>query len=127
LLWKARQLRDNWRRRAKKVGKEAQVPSSEEILEFLKSQHPFTCYLTNKDLKDSKTEFDHVRGVSRGGDFGLRNVKPVSREANQMKADMLLSEYKSLMKLISHWSQDGRDRLLRRLRMSRVTFGARRR
>ena len=109
-------------RRAGKVNKRHEVPSVDEILEWLKSLNPLKCYLTNQEVDQKDVEFDHVRSVSRGGSFDLSNIKPVSREANMMKADMTLKEYNSLMKLIRSWSKEGQRRFLSRLRMGRLPF-----
>ena len=125
-LKKARQLRSNWRKRAKKANIELlhQVPDSKEICKFivsLEKNGKFYCYLTNAELNFSDVEFDHKISVTRGGDFNLKNIGVTSRRLNNIKGEMSAKEFKQLLRLISKWD-DGGSNLLHRLSRANNVF-----
>lgn len=114
--WKATCLRGSWRRRAKKFGIDLNtIPTRQEIENWLIDSYPFKCYITGESLSKAKIELDHKVPCSRGGTFMLDNIGITSRGTNNIKGDLLLSEFKSLMKLITKWECKG-ERILKRLR-----------
>lgn len=123
---KAKQLRSNWRKRAKKYNCDlSTVPETSVIFNFLKdvvNDGKLSCYLTGNLLDMKDVEFDHKISVSRGGSFNLKNVGPTSRKLNNIKGEMTDKEFKQLLKLVSKWGDKGAY-IMHRLSRSNVVFG----
>jgi hypothetical protein len=120
--WKASRLRSSWRARAKKLKVNLDdVPTREEIQDWLISKEPFKCYLTDISLNKGDIELDHKEVTSKGGSFKLFNIGITSKFYNSAKGDMAEKEFLSLLKLIKTWPDKGQS-LLKRLRSSNNMF-----
>jgi len=112
---KAKQYRDSWRKRCKKIeGNLDEVPTREVIEKWLEQQTPFKCYITGDNLNARSMEADHITPINRKGSFTLTNIGLTSKRWNQIKGDMTYEELKELINLVSKW-EDGGERLYRRL------------
>ena len=120
--WKATQFRSNWRRRAKLHGISADhVPKVNEIIDWLDSQKPFTCFYTGEKL-ERDFGVDHIVSLARGGSFSLDNLCITNPFINGAKGSMTGDEFKALLELIRTW-EDGGQEVLRRLRSAGTIFG----
>lgn len=126
-FWKASQYRSSWRGRCKKVsGPLDDVPSRQEIQDWLESGIPYRCYLTNDFLNKTTLQADHMEPVSRGGSFKLENIGLTSKRYNQVKGEMTVPEFKDLMQLVKSWEDKG-ESLFRRLLAGTHIYNRRRR
>lgn len=121
--YKASQLRDSWRRRAKKLNIPVElVPSRGEIQSYIDSFNgTYICYITGKRVPKASIEFDHKIPTGRGGSFSLENTGITSKHFNRIKGMLTDTEFRELLKLISTWD-DGGEFLLKRLSAANNIF-----
>lgn len=126
-FWKASQYRSSWRGRCKKLGGNLDdVPSRQDIEDWLDSGIPYRCYITDEFLDKKTLQADHRDPISRGGSFKLENVGLTSKRLNQIKGEMTVPELKQLMNLVKGWDDKG-DSLFRRLLAGTHIYNRRRR
>lgn len=114
---KSRQLRSNWRQRAKGLGQDPDsVPTATEIAAWLHEQTPWTCWYTGEAL-GREFGVDHLQPLDRGGSFDLDNVALTIPEVNVAKGAMTEHEFQELLDMVRDWEDRG-DAILRRLRSS---------
>lgn len=122
LFKKATQYRSSWRARCKKACKDLDsIPSRQEIQDWLISKQPFVCYITNQPIRLKDIQADHKNPIARGGSFKLGNIGLTSKRTNKIKGDMTIKEFKSLMKLINNWEDEGKS-LFTRLMSSSLIY-----
>lgn len=67
--------------------------SKQELIEYLLKVQENTCYLCNERFtRGNKPTLDHVRPLSRGGDWSVDNLLLAHRKCNLEKGDRLLLE-----------------------------------
>lgn len=116
-LLRSRNLRSSLMVRAKKLGMDrSEIPTAEEIKEWLLAQRPLTCYYTGVEVSLWDMHIDHKIPLKRGGRNCLSNLCVTDSKANSAKGAMTEKEFKELLRVISAW-EDGGTYLLSRLRM----------
>lgn len=121
--WQARALRSRWLNRFRNVrpnGDQNEVPTTDEITEWLKSID-FTCYFTKVKLDKLIMQYDHLHPINRGGSFALSNVATVTPEINQIKGTMSEAEFHELYQLIQGW-KDGGIHMINTLKRATMIF-----
>lgn len=108
-FYKATQYRSSWRARCKANKHElSQVPTRAEIEAWLDAQEPYNCYITSNPLDKSTLQADHIIPVVRGGNYSLDNIGLTSKRYNQVKGEMSLEEFSSLLMLVNDWEDEGK-------------------
>ena len=116
--WKATTLRSGFLSRAKKLGVDiASVPTRVEIEMFIDGKD--VCFYCKKLLTDEDISVDHAQPVSRGGDFGIDNLRVCCKGCNGAKNSMNEQEYIALLKLL-----EGFDEVTKRSVLARLRAGA---
>ena len=116
--YKATQSRSSWRMRAKKYKLNLdEVPTREEIQNWLEAQMPVKCYFTGGFISTETVELDHKIPLVRGGKLHLENVGITSRWYNNIKGQMTEKEFRQLLKVVGKWEDKG-EALFRRLSAS---------
>lgn len=119
LRYKASTIRGSLLRRGRDHGLDNdKTPKIDEILEWLKQQHPLKCYYTGVDLTLKTMNIDHKLPISRGGSNGFSNLCICSAGINRAKGSLSDTEFEALLLLSSTW-EDGGASLLRRLKQAR--------
>lgn len=98
------------------------IPTAKELEEWLKAIKDFVCYYTGVQLKHTDFSVDHKQPLNRGGTNTLDNLCICTKQINTTKGTMTEKEFKSLLKFLSKWEDEGAG-LLRRLRMAGKAFG----
>lgn len=125
-FWKASQYRSSWRDRCKKSkGDVEDVPTRQEIQDWLEAQVPYKCYLTQDTLDKNTLQADHMEPLSRGGSFRLDNIGLTSKRFNQVKGEMSVPEFLQLLEITKRWEDKG-DSLFRRLMAGTFIYKRRR-
>lgn len=116
-LVRSRSIRSSLMRRARERGMDrSEIPTAEEVKNWLNSQKPLTCYYSGVSVGLFRCHIDHKIPLGRGGSNSLDNLCVCDAKINSAKGAMTEQEFKSLYKLISTWEDKG-DYLLSRLRM----------
>lgn len=117
LYWRANNIRSSLMRRAREAGMPIEDIASRDVIEqWLKDQEPLVCYYTNKPIDILESHIDHKVPLKRGGGNSLDNLCVTDPKINSAKGAMTEEEFKSLLKLIGTWEDEG-VYLLSRLRM----------
>ena len=66
-------IKSNWSARAKKYEKREEVPTRQEIEDWLRSFKEFRCAFSGELIEDLDFQIDHNIPISRGGSFSLDN------------------------------------------------------
>lgn len=128
---KARQFRYNWKLRVQKIYKKDEskmdkvledLPSIDEVEEYLLRADLSHDYLTGATLPKGKYELDHQQPLSRSGSVSLDNIGPTSKRNNKIKGNFTLEEYKGLMELADTWESEGKKILERKLMQAATIF-----
>ena len=123
--WKANQLIGNFQTRHKKINKPyTYLTKRIDYAEIIKTKLTRCEYC---DCKLNKTNFsvDHKIPLSHGGDTSDVNLAYCCNHCNSAKGEMLDTEYKELIKMVSTWKDKG-EYVLRKLRAAAVVFRRRR-
>ena len=116
-LWRARNIRASLMNRARqhKTDK-TNIPTAETLKVWLTEQIPLVCYYTGEPVDLMKMHIDHKQPVNRDGLNELSNLCVTDSKINSAKGAMTEKEFKSLLKVINEWDDEGAY-LLSRLRM----------
>jgi len=79
----------------------------------------YECYITGLRVMLPDAEIDHINGVRNG--LGFDNMGITSRDFNQIKSDMQLSEFKALMDCLAGFDDAGRS-VMTRLKRGNMVF-----
>ena len=108
--------------------KETVRPLIQSVFDTIVSEGGTECIYCNGRLKVDTVSFDHAQPLSRKGakwtePDGTLNLVACCKECNRNKGSLTFSEYSELTKLSSSWEPEGRDNLMRRLRIGGAFFG----
>lgn len=100
-------IKNNWSFRSKKYNKRDEVPTRQEIEDWLRSFKEFRCAWTGELIENLEFQVDHNIPISRDGTFRLDNCLIMTKKSNMIKGSLTLEELNMLKESLKDWPDKG--------------------